>query len=386
MNIGIYTECYKPIINGVVVSIESFRQEFEKQGHKVFIVAPYSPGYVDENNHIFRLKSLSYPAETDYRFALPYPRKLFKEMKKVKFDIVHTQHPFMCGLYALNYAKQKKVPLVFTFHTQYQAYSHYFPLPVNFVKKSALFWAANFCNKCDLVVTPSETIKKMVESIKVKSPIKVIPTGININDFQSAKSKTLSQQIKKEFNIPQKSFLLITAGRLAKEKNFFFLLKSFKLVTEQISNVHLLFAGDGPVREDLFDFAREQKIIDKVTFAGMIPRFKLIQCYTAADLFVFSSLTETQGLVVIEAMASGTPVIVVDAAGVSEVVEDAVDGFKVAENEKEFARKIILILKNEVLRIKMANNARKKAKSYTSQNMALKLLQEYQKLINANNK
>lgn len=386
MNIGIYTECYKPIINGVVVSIESFRQEFEKLGHKVFIVAPYSPGYVDENNHIFRLKSLSYPAETDYRFALPYPRKLFKEMKKVKFDIVHTQHPFICGLYALNYSKQKKVPLVFTFHTQYQAYSHYFPLPVNFVKKSALFWAASFCNKCDLVVTPSETIKKMVESIKVKSLIKVIPTGINISDFETSRSKILSQKIKQEYNIPQKTFLLITAGRLAKEKNFFFLLRSFKQVAEQIENVHLLFAGDGPVREDLYDSARELKIIDKVTFAGMMPRTKLIQCYTAADLFVFSSLTETQGLVVIEAMAGGTPVVVVDSAAVSEVIDNAVDGFKVTENEKEFAKKVVLILKNEVLRIKMSTNARKKAKSYTSQNMALKLLQEYEKLINANNK
>lgn len=376
MNIAIFTEAYHPIINGVVISIETFKKELQKLGHRVYIFTPEIPGYQDIEEGIFRFFSLPYPVRIEYRLTLPLPLKIFKEFKNLKIDIIHSQHPFFTGKIALSLAKKENIPLVFTYHTQYDKYTHYVPLPQNILKKLVIVWVKNYCNQCDLIISPSERIKEMIKSYNVKKPVEVVPTGINLKEFENLDR----EKVRKAYNISENEKVLVFAGRLAKEKNIEFLLEIFKMISLELSDIWFLIVGGGPEEENLKNLARKMNI-KNVIFTGYLPKLQVFNCFSAADIFVFSSLTETQGLVLLEAMASYLVPVVLKGPGVEEVITEGVDGFLCPPDKNYFKEKIIKLILDKNLYYKMSQAARKKAEKFSSASLAKKLENIYKSLL-----
>lgn len=375
MNIAIFTECYHPIINGVIVSIDTYVKELKRLGCSVYIFAPSSPNYKDKEDYVLRFSSLTYPVPVEYRFPLPLPRKLLSKIKSLNIDIVHTQTPFFMGAIAKYVSLRNNIPLIFTYHTQYDKYSHYVPLPQNAVKKSAIFWSKFFCNLCDWIISPSNEINNFLKNIGITTPVETIPTGIDLDEFNNLKPQEGRYKVKAK--VDEK--LLITAGRLAKEKNIEFILKSFRLILHQYQKVKLIVVGGGPYQKTLEEYSEKLNLRENVMFTGVVPKKEVIQYCSASDLFVFASVTETQGLVILEAMATGCPIVAIDSTGVNEVVENGIEGFLCPPDENIFSEKVLGLLINDDLRHKMGEKAKNKARKFSSSSSAQKLLRIYEK-------
>lgn len=377
MRIGVFTNNYKPIISGVAESIESFRGELEKRGHQVFVFAPNFPGYKDENPNVFRFRSLNVKYKTAFPIAVWSP-EIFKKAKRLDLDIIHSQHPFNAGKAALRYARRLGVPIVFTNHTRYDMYTHFIPLlPQKFLKNYAISASVNYANNCDAVIAPSRTIKEMLTGFGVKRKISVAPAGIDIEKFKYADR----DEIRRRFQIKDEEILLITISRIAKEKNIEFLLKSFSKTISGISGaVKYMIVGDGEDMERIKKIAKDLDIEKQMIFTGAVPHDKIQNYFKAGDLFLHSSLSETQGIIIAEAMAAGLPIIAVKAPGIQDIIESEKDGILTAENEGEFAEKIKLLAKDRKLRNRISSGAREKAKEYSKEKCAERLIEIYKNL------
>ena len=373
MKIGIFTNIYKPVINGVVNSISSFKKGLEELGHEVYIFAPTCPDYKDDEKNILRIKSVRLPLQNDYRISLPPLAKKMLDIIK-QLDVIHTQHPFVMGNYGSFFADIYNKPLIFTHHTQYDKYSHYIPFEQETVQMFTRWLVKDYANKCDCVIAPSESIKKMLLNQGIKSRIEVVPTGINLDVFGNPNREI----IRKKYNLSLEQKLLLYAGRIAKEKNLEFLIKSFKLVLNKKPNTYLMLVGSRTKKDYLVDLIKKLNLETKVFLVGHSNAVQ--NYYGAADLFVFSSKTETQGLVLVEAMAAGIPVVAVDSAGVKDVV-DGKNGVLTKESLSEFSEKIIKLLENDALRKEMSQNARKTASNYSIQKMSRKMLKVYESVL-----
>ena len=372
MKIGIFTNVYKPVINGVVNSISYFKKGLEELGHEVYIFAPKHPNYKDDEKGIFRIESLKLPSKEKYRLSLPIFRKSLKVIKEL--DIIHTQYPFIMGNYGSFFADIYNKPLIFTHHTQYEKYTHYIPFEQEITKKFTRWIVNDYANKCDCVIAPSESIKKMLLKQGIRSRIEVIPTGINLDVFGNPDREI----IRKKYNLGPEQKLLLYAGRIAKEKNLEFLLKAFRLILNKKPNTYLMLVGRRTKKGYLINLIKKLHLETKVFLVG---HSSLVQnYYGAADLFVFSSVTETQGLVIVEAMAAGTPVVAVDSPGVRDVVNGK-NGFMVQHSIREFSEKVIRVLDDSKLRKKMSENAKKTASEYSISKMSKRMLQVYKSVL-----
>jgi len=384
MKIGFFTNVYKPVINGVVNSISSFKKGLEELGHEVYVFAPTCPGYKDDEKNIFRIESLKLPSQEEYRMALPIFNKKSLEVIK-ELDIIHTHYPFIMGNYGSLFADIYNIfadiynkplkPVVFTYHTQYEKYTHYIPFEQGITKKFTKWMVKDYANKCDCVIAPSESIRKMLLNQGIKSRIEVVPTGINLDVFGNPNRKI----IRKKYNLGLEQKLLLYAGRIAKEKNLEFLINSFKLVLNKKPNTYLILVGRRTKKSYLIDLIKELHLETKVFMVGHSNAVQ--NYYGAADLFVFSSVSETQGLVLVEAMAAGIPVVAVDSPGVRDVVNGK-NGFMVQDSIRDFSEKVIKVLDDDKLREKMSQNARKTASSYSIQKMSKRMLKVYKSVLN----
>ncbi|BDU49981.1 glycosyltransferase family 4 protein [Haliovirga abyssi] len=373
MRIGIFTDTYKPNINGVVTSIEIKKRELEKLGHKVYIIAPTEPNYEEIDPDIIRLKSFKLVFQPEYRLTYPPKLETLKRIEVLNLDIIHAETPFSLGLLGAYIAKKTGKPLVHTYHTLFPEYVHYLKLPKTGTKKMAESISAIYCNACNYIISPSNQVKEKLLEYGVKRNISVIPTGIDVCKFKNSKKIG----IRKKLNIKEEEKVLIFVGRLGEEKNIDFLLDSLKLLKEKDDNIKLMLVGDGPYREKLKNRCKELNIEENVVFAGYVQRENIAEYYRESDIFVFSSLTETQGLVVLEAMATGIPVVAVKASGVEDMVENGVSGFLTSLDEKEFVEKIDLILNDEELYKEISKKSMEEAEKFTPENTFAKMADIY---------
>jgi len=378
MNIGIFTNIYLPIVSGVVTIIENYRKELEKQGHKVYIFAAKQPGYKDENPRVFRFKSI----DLNYKISYPLPiissPRISRTIKKINLDIAHTQHFFVCGQIAWYYAKKFNIPLVFTQHTRYEHYTHYIPyLPEEISKPLALSLRAFYANSCDAVIAPTENVKNSLLKYKVKTPIFILPSGIDLDRFSRADNEI----IRKKYNIDEDKIVLLTVSRLGPEKNILFLLKSFKKISLKNPGVYFIIVGDGPSKKELEKGSNKLGLKDRTIFTGGIDWQEIPSFYKAADIFLFSSLTETQGLVIAEAMASGLPIVAVKAFGIKDVVINRENGILTSNNIDEFSKGVIELINKEELREKFSEKSKKIVKNFSSEKTTEKLINLYKRLI-----
>lgn len=379
MKIGIFTDSYKPYTSGVVTSITTFKEEMSKLGHETFIFAPSYPDYDEEEADVYRYYSMPSPTNPDFALAIPVYPGMHLLLKKLDLDIIHVHSPFTMGLVGMHWANRQHVPLLFTYHTLYDQYAHYVPVAQELVREMALRFSNNFCNQCDHIIVPSKDIKRLLLGYEISTPITVIPTGVPLHKFRGSRENWL----RKHYDLPAENKILLFVGRLTREKNLQYLIEAFTLVKRDMPNTSLVLTAQGPLEEELkklvLDLGMNLEV--DVIFTGAQPFDTLVDIYYSSDLFVFSSLTETQGLVLIEAMAAALPVVAVRASGVQDMVDHGIDGILTECNQEEFARAVIGILSDRVLYQYYQENAYKKARSLSSANMALKLESLYEELL-----
>ncbi len=379
MRIGIFSQCYRPTTNGVVISIDTFRETLSRRGHEIFIIAPNTKKYQDDDpRHIIRLPSVAWPGQSYYPLALPWFSGIREKIAGLKLDIIHCQHAFTMGSLGLSIGRKLGLPVIYTYHTLIAEYAHYVPIFHHLAKYYLINASKRFCNKCDTVITPSPSMKRILQSYGVTKNIEVIPTGIRPERFKHLDPRLL----KAKYQIADDNFILLYVGRLATEKNLTLLFETFEQVIKIMPNVHLLLVGGGPQEQEYRQWFRSHNLIQKVTFAGMQPKEETEKIFGAADIFTFPSLTDTQGIVITEAMAAGTPPIAANNLGPSDIINDGVDGYLVPPLPDTFALKIINLLKNPGLLKKFQDAGIRKANEYSAENSANKMENLYDRVTN----
>ncbi|HOV53478.1 MAG TPA: glycosyltransferase family 4 protein [Fervidobacterium sp.] len=333
MNILMISDTYLPQVNGVATSIYLSKKYLEMRGHKVYIVAPVRP---DDDENILVVPGVPFPMEKQHKVVFANALKILEFAQKNGIEIVHSHDPMALGIRALKLQKDMKIPHVHTYHTLMAEYRHYVPPPFTPDRKTVEEFSKWFCNKVNVVISPTEEIKKELTRYGVERPIEVIPTGIDTLEFSTPAQK----DIRKMYDIPANATLLMYAGRLAKEKNLNFLSRVVARYLKSNKAAWFLIVGDGPERKDIEKYFEDEGLSKRVTFTGYVPHDEMKDYYKASNLFVFASLTETQGLVVLEALASGTPVVAIAYKGVANVLKNGEGALTVDVDEEHFYESI----------------------------------------------
>lgn len=356
MKIGFFTDAYFPQVNGVTTSVENTAKELRKRGHEVYIVTSRYPNYKDKKeDNVIRLSSILINKKLDIRIATHLPEKELFDLYKMKFDVIHAHSGGTISLLGLEIAHFKKNPFVFTYHTLWNKYTHYFLKGLLLKPKMAEVLSQIFCNQCDAIIAPAERVKNELLSYGVKKPILVIPSGLDLKKFSSAKEGFLREKLK----LKKTDKILLTVGRLGKEKSVDFLIKVFKLVWKKNENTILIIAGDGPEKKNLQQLASKLGIKDRIYFLGNIDLKYMPLVYRDADIFLFVSTTETQGLVLLEAMASGVPVVAIKDEVIQTLVKTGRNGFVTEKKIDAYASRILELLVNKKLLDGFSQNAKK---------------------------
>jgi glycosyltransferase involved in cell wall biosynthesis len=380
MHIAYFTNFYLPVVNGVARSVQLFREGLSAMGHNVFVFAQ-EDDYEDTEPFIFRYPSLHLPLPVDIPTALPVSAFVDQLIPKLKLDIIHTHHPILLGQTAAAKARDYNLPLVFTFHTQYHEYTHYIPFPQEqvqeFLKNRVISWLREFMRKCQHIIIPSESMRSvLVNEYGLVDKFTVIPTGIDLTPYKKADGAA----IRAGWNWNDDK-VIISAGRLAEEKNWGTLLQAFAMAQKTQPNLRLVLLGDGPQAQALQSLAGELEIAERVTFVGRVAFEEVPNYLKAADLFAFASITETQGLVTLEAMAAGLPVVAVDGAGTRDILEDGKQGFLRQNDPADLADGIIQLVENPGLSGKFKSAALRTSRSYDNARLARKMLKAYEQAI-----
>lgn len=380
MKIAIFTDTYHPQINGVVTSTETLAAQLEALGHQVLIVGPKMDWALESTDRVWRFRSVIFPFQPEYRMISPLSRKL-KQFKALNFDIIHVQTPFFIGHLGQYLSWLYRLPLVHTYHTLWAEYLHYFPALPKQLRHQAdmLLLTRNFCNRCDHVVVPSHQMKEKLIDCKVRVPLSVVPTGIDLKRIPFTDADL--NNFRKQNGIKPNQKICIYVGRLGREKNVYFLLDSFQRVAEQDPYAVLLVIGDGPESEGMMLYAEKLGLSDRVIFTGYLPHPQIFLAYASSDVIMFASKTETQGLSLLEGLSQSKPAVCVDAMGVKDIFVGNQGGFLTEESVESHSNAVIQLLQNPKLYHQKQAEARAVAEHFSSDMMAKRMLQVYHEAI-----
>lgn len=381
MKICMMTNTYLPHVGGVARSVSTFAEEFIRQGHEVLVVAPTFDGRplpAAAEAIVERVPSLKNFNGSDFSVRLPLAAALSARLEAFAADILHAHHPFLLGDTALRVAMNKNVPIVFTHHTRYEDYTHYVPFESEALKEVAIQLPTHFANLCDGVIAPSESIARLIQRRGVKSPVAVIPTGIDVAAFAEADGR----KFRERNGIPPEAVVIGHVGRLALEKNLGFLGEAVALHLSRAPQTRFLVVGDGPWRDSFEAIFARHGVADRLILAGKRTGRSLREAYRAMDVFAFASRSETQGMVVAEAMAAGLPVVALNAPGVREVVHTRQNGFLLPESapEAEFAHALGRLCDDVELRRSLAGGAQQTAQQFSRERSAGRAVAFYEEV------
>ncbi len=322
MNILMVTNTFTPHVGGVANSVARFTAEFRREGHRVLVVAPEFEGAPPVEDDVVRVRAVQHFNGSDFAVPVPVTLRVATAMKDFRPQVVHSHHPFLLGDTALRVAASRGVPAVFTHHTMYEEYTHYVPGDSLKFKRFVVDLTTGYCNLCDAVIAPSGTVADLLAGRGVTAPVTVIPTGVDLRDFEGAGGGAFRSAA----GIPEGAFLVGHVGRLAPEKNMGFLAGAAADFLAGHPGARFLLVGEGPSREDVVAVFRSRELSGRIHTCGVLQGKALASAYNAMNVFAFASLTETQGMVLTEAMAAGVPVVALDAPGAREVVRDGENG------------------------------------------------------------
>lgn len=376
MKILITTDTYRPTINGVVTSIESLKKALDRLGHDVRILTFSDSFNSKQEGDIYYMGSLGagkfYP---DARMNKLFYNRFYEDIMDWKPDIVHSQTEFTMFIQAKKIAKDLDIPLLHTYHTVYEDYTHYFSLNKKIGKELAKQFTKQIIKTTDGVVVPTNKIYNLLTEYNIHEDIYVAPTGINVQKL----SECDDFDIRSGYKIPEDKHIVLFLGRIGKEKNITEILQYLENIDR--NDIVFIIAGAGPFLSELKDICSNSKIRDRLIFTGMIDSSKVGNFYSKADVFVSASTSETQGLTFIESMACSTPIICRHDDCLDGVLIEGKTGFGY-DTEEEFIDYLNQILDNEKLRAKMGKNCKQLVdENYTEDSFANKIEQIYKKVI-----
>ena len=388
MKIGIFTDTYNPVTSGVVTSINMLEQELKKRGHEVYIFTTSKSVQPNENQTLYMLNSIPLLIAKQYknRIATFYSREIAKQIKEIGLDIVHTQTEFSVGAFGKIISRKYDIPFIHTYHTMWEDYVHYIsPIKGRNIrlKRLARTFSRAFVRKAECVITPSnKTAKYLKYKCNVKNkPIYIIPTGIDIAPFKSS-NFTLEEKnkLKESLGIKQDEKIILFLGRVESEKSIDILMDAMPSIFKDHPNYKFLIVGDGPSKKSLEEQAKKLNIENNVIFTGKVPWNEVPRYYNLGDVFVNASITETQGLTFIEAMAAEIPVVAKYAPNLSEFIRNNQNGILVKKNS-DFKKAIVDVIENKKLKETLIKGGNETAKEYSIEVFGDKLEMLYSEII-----
>jgi 1,2-diacylglycerol 3-alpha-glucosyltransferase len=371
-----FSDSSLPILNGVSISVDGLVSELRDRGHSVHLYVPRCPGHRDSDPNTYRFRAIRTIWAPNYPLAYPPYYRMLLRFRKHEYDLVHTHTPFGTGMVGLRWGESHELPIVSTYHTLYDRYAHYLRFfPLRYARFRIAKHTNFYYNAVNHVITPSDASLKWLRRHSVSTPVSVIPTGLRKHSFLNR------SELRAEFQIPPDQQILLYVGRLANEKNLPMLFETAALVFAQRPSARLWLVGEGPFRGRLTDLARQLGIGDRVRFVGAVEREEVDRYYAAADLFVFPSITETQGLVVQEAMSHGLPSVAVGGGGASASIRDGQSGFVVKNVATSFAQAILTVLTDSGLQLSMALRAQDTVRGHGLPEMTDSVLRVYREVL-----
>ena len=381
MHVLMLSDVYFPRVNGVSTSIETFRHDLAEQDINVTLIAPHYP-QPHELHSVQRVPSRKVPFDPEDR--LMQWRPLLSKLKQAgqwDIDLIHIQTPFVAHYAGLRARRMFGVPVIATYHTHFEEYiHHYMPvMPRPLLRSIARNIARSQCNDLDAVVVPSIAMRDTLTGYGVNAPLHILPTGIPISQFATGNGV----EFRHRYGIAEDAPLALFVGRVAHEKNIGFLLDATRQVVQHLPSFMLIVAGEGPALPALKRMAANLGIERHVLFVGYLDRMKeLPDCYAAANVFVFASKTETQGLVLLEAMAAGIPVYGIAAMGTCDIIGPQKGAIAASSDDGEFAAGLTQLLGDSIQLARMSREAREFAESWSAPERARQLAVLYRSLTN----
>lgn len=379
MKILMISNTFFPHVGGVANSVSSFANEYRRWGHRVVVVAPEFEGTPEAEEDVIRVPAIQNFNGSDFSVRLPIPGFVNLALDDFQPDIIHSHHPFLLGDTALMLAHSWNLPMVFTHHTMYEQYTHYVPGDSPTLKRFVMELSTGYANLCDMVFAPSESIEAILKKRGVKVETQVIPTGVDAHRFARGDGEGFREKL----NIPKDGFLIGHLGRLAPEKNLGFLAESLCRHIKENKRAYFLLAGSGPSELEVRACFEKYSLSNKLFFTSVLTGQELVDAYHAMDAFAFASQTETQGMVLTEALATGTPIVAVDAPGVREVVRDRYNGrLLMNENIEDFSKALFWIADRTPQKVKEMDEAIKvTVEKFSMPQCAARALGHYESLL-----
>ena len=359
MRVGIFTDTYRPQINGVVSSITTLERELRKLGHKVYIITTTDPDVPDVEPNVLRIPSMEFKPAPQYRLGLVYSSKIIRKIKKLELDIIHSQTEWGVGTFARFAASKLEIPLVHTYHTLYEYYTHYIfrGHMLSQAKKVAAVISKFYCEKCDSLIVPTRKVEEILYSYDVDKSMNIIPTGLDIEKFYRENYSDEDRKfVRESFGVESEDFLCVYVGRVAEEKSIDVLIDMFSKIKAPSYKFMIVGKSYGSMENNLKEQVEKLGISDRVIFVGEIPHDKVPIYYQIGDIFLNASISETQGLTFIEAMAAKTPVNARYDLNLEDLLVKNEAGL-VYKTEEEFVENIKKLKENKKLKEKIIENA-----------------------------
>ena len=387
MRIGLFTDTYPPFINGVSTSVAMLKRALEQQGHTVYVVTVSNNALkheYDEKERILKVAGIPIGIY-DYRLSSIYPVTLINKMKKWDLDIIHSHTEFGVGILARLFAKQFNIPLVHTYHTLYEDYTHY--ITHGYFEKSSKkiveYLTKFYCDKTanELIVPTNKIYSLFKEKYNFTKNIHIIPTGIEVDRFYEENiNKKEVESLKKKLGLKKNNFTILFVGRLAEEKNVEFLINAHKKLVEYDNDIKLLIVGDGPDKEKYEQLSKSLGLEENIIFNGKAAWEEIPVYYHACNVFSTASTTETQGLTVIEAMAAGVPPLCIDDDSFKGTVTDGLNG-KIFKNEEQYISEVKELYEDKKELSIYSKQARVQAEHCSSRAYASSVIEVYNRAL-----
>lgn len=383
LNIGLFTDTYYPEINGVATSVLMLKTELEHRGHNVYVFTTTTPGSPEHEFNVFRVPSLPCILITERRVGLFYQHRLASVIKKLNLELIHTNTEFSLGIFGRIMARDLKIPLIHTYHTIYEDYTHYV---THFKKldKSAKAAVRTFtkvcCNTVEQVIVPTQKVKELLTNYSVKNDIAVVPTGINLKKFDKANySKEEILLLREKFKIKETDKVILYLGRISREKNLQEVIDVMPEYLPKREDAKMVIVGNGPDKERLEKEVLRLKLEDRIIFTGEQPWDEIAKFYHLGDVFVSASQSETQGLTYIEAMASSLPLVAKEDRCLDDILVNGKNGYSFS-NKEELINGLDSVLFSGS-DVDYGGNALEMVHKYSTEEFAVNIEKVYQKVI-----
>ncbi len=381
VRVVMFTNTFAPLIGGIERSVAQFHNDLNQSGHFCRVVTPAFRQATVSRNGILRTASIKGIGEQGFSFRLPSISRIDRWMEAIEPNLVHAHQPFMLGDTAWRISQERRIPLVFTHHTLYERYARLLPLEDERASRLVLSLTTHFANRCDLCIAPTESVAELMRDRGIEAPIEVVPSGIDVERYSHGDAQATREQ----FTIPPDHRVFGYLGRVTHEKNMQFVADAASRILAATTHTIFLCAGEGDAVESVRKTIEKAGFGDRLRMAGILTGDAVPNAFKAMELFLFASRTDTQGLVLAEAMAASTPTIALDAPGARDCIRHNETGLLLPTDATpaEMADSTVNLLEDRPRLRQLQENTRASADDFSHSRCSQRLIEAYQNLLDS---